>query len=107
MAAGRPVLGAGTVASSGVAARGSTAGPAGSVGTGLAARRDARWNWPVASSLGGVMTSRRSTRSNRCSTADSASEAAGSSSRAHATSSSSRGAVAPRISPSPACTTSA
>ena len=37
----------------------------------------------------------------------SVSAAEGSSSRAHTTSSSSRGAVAPRISPSPACTTSA
>ena len=51
--------------------------------------------------------SRRSTRSSRCSTADSASDAEGSSIRAHITSSSRRGAVAPRISPRPACITSA
>ncbi|SKV81036.1 Uncharacterised protein [Mycobacteroides abscessus subsp. abscessus] len=53
------------------------------------------------------MSSRFSMRSTRCSTADSASVAEGSSSLAHTTSSSSRGAVAPRISPRPACNTSA
>lgn len=53
------------------------------------------------------MSSRVSIRSTRCSSADSVSLAEGNSSRAHTTSSSSRGAVAPRISPSPACTTSA
>ena len=41
-------------------------------------------------------------RSTRCSSADSVSLAEGSSSRAQITSSSSRGAVAPRISPNPA-----
>ena len=48
-----------------------------------------------------------SSRSSRCSTAESVSEAAGSNMRAHITSSSRRGAVAPRISPSPAWTISA
>ena len=45
------------------------------------------------------MSNRVSTRSNRCSSADSVSLADGNSSRAHTTSSSKRGAVAPRISP--------
>ena len=61
----------------------------------------------AASPAGMDMSSRVSMRSTRCSSADSVSLADGSSSRAHTTSSSSRGAVAPRISPSPACTTSA
>ena len=58
-------------------------------------------------SAGIDISSRVSMRSIRCSSADSVSLADGSSSRAHTTSSSSRGAVAPRISPRPACTTSA
>jgi len=61
----------------------------------------------AASAAGIDMSSRVSIRSTRCSSADSVSLAEGSSSRAQTTSSSRRGAVAPRISPSPACTTSA
>ena len=62
----------------------------------------------IAASAAGIeMSIRVSMRSMRCSSADSVSLAEGSSSRAHTTSSSSRGAVAPRISPNPACTTSA
>src|SRR6185437_15947928 len=63
--------------------------------------------WAAVSPAGMDMSSRVSMRSTRCSNADSVSLADGNSSRAHTTSSSSRGAVAPRISPSPACTTSA
>ena len=62
----------------------------------------------IAASPAGIEISRRvSIRSTRCSSADSVSLAEGSNSRAHTTSSNSRGAVAPRISPNPACTTSA
>src|SRR6478672_4376 len=65
-------------------------------------------DWDAAASPAGMdMSKRVSMRSTRCSSADSVSLADGNSSRAHTTSSSSRGAVAPRISPSPACTTSA
>jgi hypothetical protein len=61
----------------------------------------------LALSAGIDMSMRVSMRSIRCSRADSVSLADGSSSRAQTTSSSRRGAVAPLISPRPACTTSA
>ena len=51
----------------------------------------------------GAIDARRSIRSSRSSSAGSAVDAAGSSIRAHSSSSSSRGAVAPRISIRPAC----
>ena len=74
---------------------------------GVLLRRRGRCRRGGLSPAGIDMSSRVSMRSTRCSSADSVSLADGSSSRAHTTSSSSRGAVAPRISPSPACTTSA
>jgi hypothetical protein len=61
----------------------------------------------TASDAGIDTSSRVSIRSMRCSSAASVSLADGNNSRAQTTSSSSRGAVAPRISPKPACTTSA
>lgn len=111
------VLGTGTAQPKGVIAA-STAGKVGTTGQTTSVIYDdlvdlehsvdpayrAAARGAAATPAAGIPCSRRSSR---CNTADSVSEADGSSIRAHITSSSSRGAVAPRISLSPAWTVSA
>ncbi|SHW80453.1 Uncharacterised protein [Mycobacteroides abscessus subsp. abscessus] len=95
----------GAAGACGASAYDSATGAEAGAGAATAAGRGAA---TVPASEAGIETFIRvSMRSMRCSRAASVSLADGSSSRAHTTSSSSRGAVAPRISPSPACMTSA